>query len=192
MKIAVDIDKTLVDCKSILYEIINSNLSDQDGTKKLKYFEVNDTNPNIKGIISRLSRMYKTKYYTMCENSAEIINNLYAEGHEIIILSSRPKGKSLVSALIKCINHFDIKFTKMVISCNNKSLYCKNNNIDLLIDNSYVTCLSTSSRGTNAICYTKIKSKSQKEDENLFVCHSWQEIDKKVKELSKIISNKKR
>lgn len=192
MKIAVDIDKTLVDCKSLLYEIINSSFSGQDGTKKLKYFEVDDTNPNIKGIISRISKMYKVKHYTMCENSSEIIKRLSDEGHEIIILSSRPKGKSLVSALIKCINHFDIKFSKMVVSCNNKSLYCKNNGIDLLIDNSYATCLSTSLKGIKSICYTKILSKNHKEDGNLFICRTWNDIEKKVKELSEIINNKKR
>lgn len=192
MKIAIDIDKTLVDCKSLLYEIINLSLSDQDGTKKLKYFEVKDTNPNIKGIISRISRMYKEKYYTLCENSNEIINNLYDEGNEIILLSSRPKGKSFVSGLIRCINQFDIKFSKMIISCNNKGLYCKSNNIDLLIDNSYVTCLSTSTIGINSICYMRKVDKSCKNSKNLFVCNSWEEVNKKVNELSKTLNNKKR
>ena len=153
MRIAVDIDKTLVDCKSLLYKIINAKLSNQNGTKKLKYFEVEDRNPNIKGIISRISRMYKEEYYTMCDNSNEMINKLYDEGHEIVLLSSRPKGKSLISALIKCVNIFDIKFSKIVVSCNNKIEYCKENNIDVLVDNSYITCLNANRRGIKTICY---------------------------------------
>lgn len=193
MKIAIDIDKTLVDCTSVLYEIINALFSNQDDNKKLKYTNI-EKNPIINSkIVKRLNRMYNPKYYSMCDNASEIVNKLYDEGHNIIFLSSRPGGKTLASTLLICINKFDFKYSEIVVSCNNKIRYCKEKDIDLLIDNSYVTCLNSSKKGVLTICYLKnSKNIDIEKNDNLYICKNWNEIGKKVEEISKIMQNNKK
>ena len=56
MKIAIDIDKTLVDCQSFLYEVINKTLSDQTGLRKMKYCVVTNFDSETRGIMNRISK----------------------------------------------------------------------------------------------------------------------------------------
>ena len=185
MKIAIDIDQTLLECDSILYKIFNKFGSKQDKNKKLKYKDVEEEIISEQTLLNCISKIHNHNYYKIMEDASDIIKKWKAEGHEIILLSSRPSYKSLVNTLLLCVKKFDIKFDKITIGCNNKVLFCLEKKVDVLIDNCLDICKLCCEKGVNSIWYNK-------EEENVWYrkvnnASSWKEIDCKVTEISKNI-----
>ena len=155
MKIAIDIDKTIFNCNSVLYQMINTYLINQNLNKDLKYKEVdlNEYKAVVGPIIKHISRMHNPNFYKAEKQVSNIMNKWVENGDEIILLSSRPAFKSLVGALLICLIKYNIPFTKLVVSCNNKAIYCKEKNIDVLIDDSHYICNNAKEIGIDTIWY---------------------------------------
>lgn len=194
MRIAIDIDKTIFNCNSFLYKIINTYLINQDLNKELKYkvVDLNVSTYYINNFMKKLSKMHNPDFYSVEENASKIMKKWMEEGNEIILLSSRPAAKSLVSTLLFCLKKYDVPFTQIVVSCNNKAIYCKKDNIDLLIDDSHFICLNAKKIGVESIWYIA-KYKDNKDNipnvDGLKIASSWEELDKFIKEK---IKNKNR
>ena len=187
MRIAIDIDRTLLDCDSFLYKFVNDMFSNQNANRRLKYKNLVITGKHTEGVLKYISRICNHKHYTIMGNAGKIINKWYDNKYEIMLLSNRPGVKALDNTLINCINRFDIKFNKIITQCNNKVLFCKENNIDVLIDNCYSICENCIKNGVTAIWYNKENFKCK--NSNVINSNSWNEIDNEVK---KILNNKKK
>ena len=182
MRIAVDIDKTLLDCNSILYKIANFLLPSQSSNAKLKYKKIEEKNKSRKSFLSRISKIHNHKFYYINENAKETIEEWYGKGYEIILLSSRPASRALANALLLCINKFDIHFSQVVAACNNKTSFCKENKIDVIVDNSLDICKKCSADGIKSIFYINNKKKAQRYRKETFsVASTWDEINNIVK-----------
>lgn len=73
-------------------------------------------------------------------DSIKVIRRLAEEGHEIIVLSSRP-GMSPIKYLTEwSLDKHGIPYHKLVLNCQNKADYCRERDIDVLIDDNEVTC----------------------------------------------------
>ena len=185
MKIAIDIDQTIFECDSFLYKIINFIMPGQSEFKKLKYKSIDEDDVSTERLINKISRIHNPKFYSINENANVVVNRLYNDNHEIILLSSRPASRALCNVLMACIKKYDIKFNQIIVECNNKSAFCKENGIDVIIDNSADTCDKCSKNGIFSICYIQDEEKAERYRSASFkVAKSWDEIETIFRKIS--------
>ncbi len=179
--IAIDLDKTLIDCDSTIYQLSNKYFADIFATsnKKLKYSIIKDEFDDKDGIISKIinkfTRMGNISSYIVQKNAVELINEWYNEGIKIYFLSCRPNFASLNMVLRKFFDESNIHYNSLVVNCNNKAKFCKRFDIDLLIDNSPSVCLDVESNDINAICLND-KLTNKKRFSELSFARDWLEI----------------
>lgn len=179
MRIAIDIDKTLLDCNSFLYKLANQLISkNNNNPKNLKYKSIENIEVYKENLLNKISKIHNHNYYSINENASTIINKWFDEGHEIILLSSRPSSKSLAVVLLYCMEKFNIHYTQIITACNNKPAYCKENDIDIIIDNSFNICKVCSENGIKSIHYLPDeKIEKAKVNSNFIFAKSWNEIE---------------
>ena len=135
MKIAIDLDKTLIDCDSFIYWVANKFFS-KPSEKNLKFNLIFTGNEGSDGLISKFlskfSKMGKPESYFQIPNAIDVVNSWYDKGIEIYILSSRPNFSSLNYALHQYFLKMNLKYSAMIVNCNNKASFCERFNIDLL------------------------------------------------------------
>lgn len=184
MRIAIDIDKTIFDCNSFLYQFVNTYLISQSLTHKLKYKEIDlfDYDVNSSRFLNKVSKIHNPYFYSVEEDASEVIKKWVKEGHEIFLLSSRPASKSLVIVLLKCLKKYDIPFNKIIVSCNNKAVYCKENNIDILIDDSPYICQNAKKIGVDVILYNSNKNLDNRTIpfKDIICAKSWRDLDELI------------
>ena len=187
MRIAIDIDRTLLDCDSFLYKILNKIVSKQNVNKKLKYNQINEIEYCKECFLKYFSKIFDYRSYKIVENSSQVINNWFNSGNKIILLSSRPSSRELIKTLLIFFNKFNVKFHQIITQCNNKVLFCKEKNIDILVDNSFDICKNCYDYNIKGIWYNKEKEKYY--GKIPIEAITWDEIDLEV---SKIIANYKK
>ncbi|MBR2969979.1 MAG: hypothetical protein IKC49_02880 [Clostridia bacterium] len=156
MRIAVDFDKTLFDCDSRLYQVMNHFLPTKSS------FSLSCTPLNhIEDKDNLLTKLYRKLFYftnidryTEYDNAMRTINELKAFGHDVIILSSRPNYQLSTIPLKDMAKIYNIDEKKIIINCNNKIQYCKMFKIDLIIDNDIDICREAIKQGVDAICFS--------------------------------------
>lgn len=178
MKIAIDIDKTILNCKSFLYNIFNKFFATRCG-KKLSYVIVNKKHKEKPSKLRRLARFFDAKNYVELENCVSIINSWQAAGHEVVMLSSRPNLKIIRELTRECFNNFGLKAGKVIIGCTNKLKYCESENIDILIDDNYEICKKGMESGVTCINYAPKNANEQG-----LLAESWQKIKELVQEMA--------
>lgn len=157
MKIGIDIDDVITNTSEML--IAYAQLFNYEELNKSSYLEKNKVYSIVNGgtlengcnwsenqVIS-----FKKKYHEYILSNSnikplakEIIDKLIDEGHEIHFITARNKDGDLISDSYEVSKRLllknQIKFHKLVTECSDKLLYCKNNNIDVFIDDSLDTC----------------------------------------------------
>lgn len=177
MKIVVDLDQTLLDCTSKIYQISNRFLSGR--YKKKLNFNVIDPNEKPKKFL-RISSMQNADNYFEVENSVEVIKNWFNEGDEIILLSSRPNFSSLNATILDWLGRFEMPYHRLIVHCSNKTLFCQKENVDVLIDNTYNVCKHAAKHNVNVIFYNPY---TDRDIEEATTVKSWNEIAECVNNL---------
>lgn len=116
-----------------------------------------------------------------------ILKMLKNEGHELIIITARggynPHIIELTEQRLKKDN-MNI-FDKYYYGIQNKAEICKNENIDIMIDDSNHNCKATSENGIKTIYLKDAPSYEMEENSNLKVLYNWGEIYRYIKEMKK-------
>lgn len=187
MKIAIDIDKTIFDCNSVFYQYINTYHINQNLNDELKYKEIdlNEYKACVGKVIKHFSRMHNPDFYSVQSEAPDVIKKWIDHGDEIILLSSRPAFKNLVGALLVCLQNYKIPFSKIIVKCNNKAVYCKKENVDVLIDDSHFICNNAKKIGVNTIWHIAKFGEFKKYPpiEYFAFSRSWKELDEMISQL---------
>ena len=190
MIIAVDIDMTILACDSLIYQIANDYFSGHC-KPKLTYTSVNDVTITKDKLINKILKTHNYKTYRVLENSTEILKKWMIEKYKIVLLSTRSAKDGLRNALLKCIIKFDIVYDQIILECTNKALYCKENKVDVIVDNSPIVCRNCKKVGVPSICYMPNLKRSEKlKKECLLVATSWDEVEQEVKKINKNKKNR--
>ena len=185
MNIAIDLDKTIFVCNSVIYRVLNNLQVPDKPHKKLKYRPVSTHNKKNVGWAKFLHQIFDPSKYTEVDNAVEIINKLKTqENCNIFLLSSRPyQIKALRDMATAWLKEHDVKFTALIFGCKNKAKFCKMFNIDLLIDDTTQNCLHATSVGVNSInlikserAATRLREK-HKGNNLLHVVSDWKGVD---------------
>lgn len=197
MIIGIDIDDTLTNTSELLlayaqkydYEDLKRTVS----LSKDTVFSIVNGNSLESGMLwsKQQSDSFKDKYHELVLTNAaikpfakEIIDKLIEEGNEIFIITARNnKGDRIsdsYSISKKLLENKHIKYHKLITECSDKLNICKENNINLFIDDKLETCLELQNNGITAFLMNTPLNNHLNEKEVIRV-YSWIDIYYKIK-----------
>ena len=175
MRIAIDLDKTVFYCNSLVYEVANKLFHRDDNKENFNCSYFYNFIEEPKGLINRLIQstigVFDYKKYRETDGSTKAIKHLIKAGHDIYYLSNRPDFDMSNYVVFKWFQQKEIPIKNIILGCSSKIRFCKCYKIDILIDDSKTICDKAIKNGINVIKFNP-KGKGQ-----------WDEI---VKEIDKI------
>ena len=190
MKIAIDIDNTLLECKSNLYKLISTMEKFVPSHNSKPNFIANDEKAkNVKVVRNVFGKIGNPDYYKEIDGAGDAINNFCSEGHTVDFLSSRPNVRILNNVVLSWLEKNKINFDFMVVNCSDKAKFCEKYGVDLLIDDSMEKCKSTNDKGVSTIL---LDTKKKVDEENpkiknrdkFYVAHSWKDAEKLARKVN--------
>ncbi len=166
MRIGIDIDNTITEVQEELnnaaYEYaikLGKNIKNAenpfediknngDTYKKKFQFSYNELKYFLKNIQEEITNKAKPR-----ENATETINRLRKNGHKIIIITARDSEFHDDPYLLSksWLNKNNIEYDKLIVNAREKGIVCKNENIDLFIDDQLNNCLDVLKEGIKVI-----------------------------------------
>lgn len=180
MKIAVDIDKTLFDCSSTIYQLFNFFALYKKKSKKLKYDVLDVSKVTKTGFAIPFGKMSNYREYREILNACMVLNNWHKNNHTVILLSSRPNFKAFQRVIVDLINKFNIDVDFIVVACNNKAEFCKKYGIDVLVDDSRENCYNCEQKGVRSILFKDAingEKRERLENQGFRVASNWIEVN---------------
>lgn len=181
MKIGIDIDGVLTDI-SRFYLDYGAKFAFENNIKKIAKpdgYEIEEILDLEKGahieFWKKYDEFYTKKIYTR-EFAAEVIARLKDDNHEIHLITARkPQEEKWTKDWLKENNiYYDkLEFTDEKVD------YCKNNNIDLMIEDNTNNVLAIS-KLIPVICLDN-RYNQDCEGDNITRCYSWYDIYSKIK-----------
>ena len=153
MKIAIDIDKTLFECKSALYEFaskIEGAMTIKPPSTPVFLDKSSIIKKNIKAR-NLFGRIGNPEYYSEIDGSVEFINKLASDGRQITFLSSRPNMRTMNNVVLTWLEKNKVEYDFLVVGCSNKAKFCQKYGIGILIDDNIHNCLNASKVGVETI-----------------------------------------
>lgn len=183
MLIALDIDGTIMNSDSFVYKILNYFPKKMVGISKnsSQLFDKNKTYK--KTALNKILRcLNPNSFYAM--NDAVCTINHFAKNNVVVLLSSRPSNLKCIKYLTSCnIKDSKIKPDLVFLGVKNKEQFCKENKVDIFIDNNMTTCLAVA-KNSNAksICYNPAISESKC---NVSIANTWDQLYYQIDEIAK-------
>lgn len=196
MKIGIDIDdttfltiKSMLKYADIFEEEISGEPTNRDnfGLLKNRYYlkALYDWNEEIK--FAFFDKYYKNvlEECIMFPNANKIIQKLKEEGNEIHFITARLmniKNCDTETITRNSLDKFNIPYNTLNLHISDKLTFCKDNGIDLLIEDSYETCRELTDNGIKSILMTT-KMNSNIENGDIVRVNNWDEIYEEIKKI---------
>lgn len=179
MRIGIDIDDTITDTWPYMVPIYSRvfNIPIEELSNSLPYYNsVKKLNLTVDEYFKIMQPYYEKNALNIPikKDAKEVINTLKKEGHKIIFITARGKMYREPASITETyLEKNGIMYDKLIINATDKATICKNENIDLFIDDSYKHCLSVSSVGIKVLMYNANYNKNIKEFNHIA---SWNEV----------------
>jgi len=136
--------------------------------------------------MSSIYRLYKKENYKI-QKIINLEDKLYTRLKEIIEKEYDGTISDIVNICIEdLVEKNNINYDKLITECNNKLLVCKENNIDIFIDDKIETCLELQNGGiTSFIMNTPFNN--QLDEKNVVRVFSWVDLYYKIQEVKNSI-----
>ena len=118
-------------------------------------------------------------------NASEIINRLKQEGNEIIFITARLtniKNCETENITKETFRKYNIPYDKLIMNVDDKLKFCKENGVEVFIEDSYETCKSLQENGIKAYLMTT-KMNRNIVDDKIERVSSWDEVYEKITNL---------
>ena len=190
MKIGIDIDGVILDYERVLktygdlYDFIELKkdgiINRNEHYLRNRYDWTDEERMNfINKYFLKLS-----KETPLIPGAKDVIDMLQKEGNELIIISARGgRIEEMKNVAIEKFNEEGISFNKYYWKQDDKLEVAKNENIDVMIDDSYDVCKKLSSNGIKTIYFRDKEMKVLEQNENLKEVSNWGEIYRYIKEM---------
>ena len=199
MRIGIDIDGVLTDVERWQLDY-GSKFYYERYKKEIVDFEGYDTN-QIFNVDDKLDELFWREYFKEYSLNAEarkfaneVIDKLKQEGNEIYIITARGSFLShsadVMSVeenqqiVLNWLKNHHINYDKIIFSPEDKLDICKENNIDLMIEDK-VDNINKISKIIPVICFHAGYNKNCK-NSNIIRCYSWYDIYSKINKLAKV------
>lgn len=112
------------------------------------------------------------------------LQKLHDEGHKIVLITARWEADNfdVVKTTQEWIKTNNVPCDKLIINAENKLIACKQENVDLFIDDSFSNCQMVSGSGIKTFLMDTRSNKGLK-DERFERVFSWPHIYMKIKEM---------
>lgn len=193
MRIGIDIDNTLTNVQeelneaaynyaiklgkeidsSVVSEDINNNGSFYEKNFKFSYDELKYF---LKEIMEEIVNNAEPR-----ENAVKVIRNLRKEGHKIYIITARDNEFHDDPYILSKIwlDKNKIEYDRLIVNARKKAPVCKQEKIDLFIDDQLHNCINIMKEGIQAIRI----SDNKKQFEDIKSFDSWNEIYEYIKSM---------
>ena len=190
MKIGIDIDGVILDSerefriRAELYDVIELRRNSIIDNREMKAQErYNWTKEEIDEYISK-EFLSVSRECNFMPGAVKVINLLKKEGHELIIITARGGIiKEMRNVAEQRLKEKDLIFDKYYWAISDKNEICKQENIDIMIDDYYKTCKSTSENKIKTLYFREYPCYELEENEYLKEVHNWGEIYRYIHEL---------
>ena len=191
MKIGIDLDGVVFDSEkefrvySELYDMIDLKQNSKKDNRELKFQKrFNWTEEQIQGFLKKYHKQVIVESNYM-PGAIKILKMLKEEGHNLIIVTARGEMNNEIIDITKerlKQDKMDI-FDKYYWKTENKDEICVQENIDIMIDDSYEKCKKISNAKINTIYLKDAPSYDLEENKYLKVLYNWGEIYRYIKEI---------
>lgn len=199
MRIGIDIDGVLTDVERWQLDY-GSKFYYERYQKEIVNFEGYDTN-QIFNVDDKLDEEFWREYFKEYSLNVEarkfaneVIDKLKQEGHQIYIITARGSFLSHSAdvmsieenqqIVLNWLKNNHINYDKIIFSPEDKLDICKENNIDLMIEDK-VDNINKISKIIPVICFHAGYNKDCK-NSNIIRCYSWYDIYSKINKLAKV------
>ncbi len=156
MRIGIDIDDVITETSIAVKEYIEKYDKDRDMMNHIEEVMRGDMpTQNIKDFFkNESSKIFKR--VKLKPNASQVIEKLINSGNEIFIITSRgdPKMKGTTECTLEYFRNNNIKYTKILFNSFEKAKICKENKIDLMIDDSEKYCREILKENIKSILFT--------------------------------------
>ncbi len=191
MKIGVDLDGVTFDTEKLyrvcteLYDVLDlKKNSIKDNSNLMFQQRYNWTEAETQTFIDKYHE-YVVRNANFMPGAKEVLKLLKKEGHELILITSR--GSNFEEKYIKITeeifkeNDFEV-FDKCYWGILDKVKICKEENIDLMIDDYNENCLKIAKEGIKVIYLQDAPSHEINNNEYIKTLYNWGEIYRYIKE----------
>lgn len=177
MRIGVDIDDVLVDTSELIKEYIAKFDTSGNMTEHIEEIMRGEISEKILPKIIDWKIINAIKKVKLKPNAKEVLERL-GKTNEIIFITARgdEKVEGVEKSTINFLKKNDIKYDLIIFKAHDKAKICKENNIDLLIDDSIKFCEEAEKEGIRAIVFNSSVNKERKT--NIERVDSWEELEK--------------
>lgn len=189
MNIGIDVDAVLLDWEKGLLamaEIFDIDRCRGNGKIKNTYFiqEQYDWTEEEKEEFVKEYFLELSKKANIMLGAKEVIQKLKKMGHKLIIISSRgTETNEMIDIVIDKFKKENIKFDKYFWKEINKLKICKEENIDIMIDDSPSTCKKMADNRIKAIYFRGIRGPKLEESKYLKEVNNWGQVYRILKEV---------
>lgn len=180
MRIGIDIDDVITKTSEKVKEYLEKYEKSGDGMKYIvEVMRGEAPTKNIQNFFDEyMSEVFSN--VELNENALEVINRFLNEKNEIILITSRgeQRFKNSEKATIEYLKKHNVRYTNLVFNTLDKQIYCKENNIQIMIDDSVKTCELVKQAGISAIVFTTEINKNIGTD--IKRVESWLELEKEI------------
>lgn len=164
MRIGIDIDDVITNTSETMEEYIMKH----ENSKKIKehMVEIMKGNPSEPEIVQFCTENYIKvfKETTVKQDASEVIKRLLNKQNEIYLITARGENldffKGSEEITIRFLEENDISYNKIIFNSTDKASLCKDNNIDLMIDDSVAHCEAIRNVGIKTILFTSSVNKN--------------------------------
>lgn len=190
MKIGLDIDGVILDSENVfrasaeLYDLLELNKNGVVNPKGFRNSERYDWNANeISGFREKFVEL--TKKSMLMPNAKEVLQLLKKDGHELIIITARGLTiKGMKEAGEERLNDFNLTFNKYFWCVEDKTAICKQESIDIMIDDKSSICNDTAQNKIKTLYFRDVNREKLEENEYLKEVNNWGEIYRYIYNLS--------
>lgn len=191
MKIGIDIDGVILDSErefriqSELYDVIKLNRNSIIDNKELKVQARYEWSEQELYDFVNQEFVKVSEKCNFMPGALEVINMLKQEGHELIIITARGQIiEEMKPVAEERFREKNLVFDKYYWAIEDKLEICKQENIDIMIDDYYKTCKQTSDNKIKTLYFREYPNYELEESEYLKEVHNWGEIYRYIRENS--------
>ena len=191
MRIGIDLDGVIFDSEKLyriyseLYDIQDLKKNSIRNNREIKFQDrYSWSEEETDGFVKKYHRKI-TETANFMPGAKDIIPLLKEEGHTLIVITARGKlNKDLIPITIQRLKDNDLDiFEKYYWGTENKEEICKQEKIDLMIDDSNKNCKKLARDHIHTIYLKDAPSFDLEENEYLKVLYNWGEIYRYIKQL---------
>ena len=177
MRIGIDIDDVITDTSITIKDYIEKN----DPSGEIKKYIVDIMNGEPPAFIKDFVDENGLKFFqktTIKHDAIRVINKLYDSGNEIYIITARgdKSFKGSEKFTLDFLKNNNIKFTKIFFNSYEKAKICKDNDVEIMIDDSVKHCTEIFKENIKSILFTSMINKNI--DIEIPRVNDWLELEK--------------